>query len=63
MSASEVPYIARKLKKCVFQKKFHISSSLNPIDLKFGVVLDIIKIYDQKFFSFFCAKFEFLEPK
>ena len=49
-----------KTQKMCFSQKIHISPSLSPIDLKFGVELDIIKIYRQKFFG---AKFEFLEPK
>ena len=39
----------------------HIPSLFHPIDLKFGMVVDIINIYYQKNFRNFSAKFEFLE--
>ena len=51
--------MTHNLKKCVFHEKNHISSPLHPIDLKFGMIVDIINIYHQKNFG---AKFEFLEP-
>ena len=44
--------MTHNLKKCVFHEKNHISSPLHPIDLKFGMVVDIIN----------GAKFDFLEP-
>ena len=46
-----------------FQKKIHFSALLHPIFMKFGGVMDIIKIYHQKFFRIFGAKFEFLQRK
>ena len=50
------------LKKFVYHEKNHISSPLQPIDLKFGMVVDFMNIYHKKNFRKFGAKFEFLEP-
>ena len=53
--------MAHNLKKCVFHEKIHTFSSLHPIDLKFGLVVDIINIYHQKNFRIFGVKIELLE--
>ena len=51
------------IKNLYFQKKIDFSALFEPILMKFGGVVDIIKIYNKNFFRIFGAKFEVIDQK